>query len=74
MATCAKCQAEVLHVRDHYTGATFPVDAEPQKTTGYELGRPQEGERNPRAQLETLELYVPHEQTCKGGGEEESSE
>lgn len=64
MAKCGTCNAEILHVRDDFTGATFAVDAEPSRAEGYSLGRPGEGERNPRADRTIVELYTPHEQTC----------
>ena len=65
MARCSTCNGEIIHVRDDFTGATFSVDAEPSKSMGFVLGRPAEGERNPRADRTVVELYTPHEQTCE---------
>lgn len=65
MAKCTTCDAEVVHVRDEYTGATFPVDAEPERVQGYVLGRPAEGERSPRAERHTVEVYTPHVLSCE---------
>jgi len=64
MAKCGECGAEVRHVRDDYTGATFPVDVEPLQVRGFELRAPEEGERNQRAELRTVELYAPHALSC----------
>lgn len=64
MAKCGACGAEVTHVRDDYTGGTFPVDADPVIRNGYTLSAPKEGERNQRAQFHTSSLYQPHNLTC----------
>lgn len=68
MARCNVCEREILHVRDDFTGATFPVDLEPTRVRGYTLGRPGEGERSPRAHHADVEVYVPHALTCNGNG------
>lgn len=57
---CSDCQAPVIHVRDTFTGATFPVDAEPYE--GMALSPPGPRERNPRAERGVV--YVPHHTTC----------
>lgn len=61
---CSDCGSEVIHVRDVFTGATFAVDAEPIQARGFVLHRPRPGERNERAELQNVEVYRPHEQTC----------
>lgn len=65
MAKCGECDQDVLHVRDDFTGGTFPVNEEPTIVRGYRLGPPLEGERNRRAKLEDVELFIPHAQTCE---------
>lgn len=50
---------EVIHVRDDFTGATFPVLAEPTRLEGFVLEDPPEGERSPRAVRTTVEVYLP---------------
>lgn len=64
MAKCSECKAEVRHVRDNFTGATFPVDVEPRRVRGFVLLPPEEGERNQRAELQEVELYSPHVASC----------
>jgi len=64
MAKCAECGAEIRHVRDNYTGATFPVDVEPLEVRGFRLMPPEEGERNQRAKFVTVELFEPHQVNC----------
>lgn len=71
MATCKRCGQEVVHVRDDYTGATFPVDADPTTVEGFTLSPAREGERNQRATRELATLYVPHELRCQETTEEE---
>lgn len=68
---CNECGRDVIHVRDDYTGATFPVDAEPHTVEGFILQPPEEGKRNPRAIKGQLEAHVPHVQTCTGPQVEE---
>lgn len=70
MAKCAKCGGEVLHVRDDYTDATFPVDATPVRTRGFTLKQPVEGQRSLRAVLQDGEVYRPHSATCTGSADE----
>ena len=65
MATCQHCGKDIIHVRDAFTGATFPVDAEPIIWKGFELGRPEAGARNPPARFNSVELYVPHAPICE---------
>lgn len=64
MAKCGACGREVTHVRDEYTGSTFPVDVEPVIGNGFTLSPPREGERNQRAHFHTSSLYQPHNATC----------
>lgn len=67
MAKCSECDREVMSVRDQFTGATFYVDAEPQAVRGYQLARPEAGERIPRGAYVEVEVFVPHAQRCEGG-------
>lgn len=60
MPKCARCGTEIVHVRDNYTGATFPVEAKPVPFRGYVLSPPREGERNQRADYRVAELFTPH--------------
>lgn len=64
MAQCKECGEEVIHVRDGFTGATFPVDASPITTRGFALFPAGEGERNQRAELTDIEVFRPHNLTC----------
>jgi hypothetical protein len=66
MATCQKCGGSILHVRDDFTGASFPVDEEPVRMRGYELKPPADASRAPRAVLVDVEVHRPHSATCKG--------
>lgn len=70
---CSDCGAELIHVRDDYTGATFPVDADPETLDGLVLSEPRAGERNPRAVRERLEAHTPHVQTCPGPDDTEAA-
>lgn len=65
MATCSECGGEILHVKDDWTDAGFPVDAEPLRTRGFKLKSPRDGERSQRAVLVDVELYRPHSASCK---------
>jgi hypothetical protein len=65
MATCATCGAEIEHVRDDYTDATFPIDVVATRSRGFELIAPRAGERARRAVLVDVEVYRPHSATCK---------
>ena len=64
MATCSNCNEEIIHVRDSFTGATFPVDAEPKLVKGFALGQPGPREKNPRASYQEVEVFTPHAVTC----------
>lgn len=64
MAKCSRCGEEVTHVRETYTGATFPVDAEALVVQGFELQPPKEGERNQRAVRKSVALHAPHDPFC----------
>lgn len=65
MAKCQACGGEVLHVRDDFTDATFPVDVFPVQVRGFELRAPRDGERARRAVLVDVEVHRPHSATCK---------
>jgi hypothetical protein len=65
MATCGHCGKEIEHVRDDFTGATFPVDVEPTRMLGYELKAPGARQRARRAVLVNVELHRPHSATCR---------
>lgn len=71
MAKCATCGAAILHVRDDFTDASFPVDEEPVRMRGFELRSPKDGERTRRAVLVDVDVYRPHSATCKGGPAED---
>jgi len=64
MAKCGSCGAPVIHVRDNFTGATFPVDATPAQLRGFVLSEPGEGERNQRADQRKVEVHQPHNLSC----------
>jgi hypothetical protein len=64
MASCPTCGAEVLHVRDDFTDATFPVDVHPIRVRGFELKAPTGAERAKRAVLVDVEVHRPHSATC----------
>lgn len=64
MAKCPECQAEVEHVKDDFTGASFPVDVEPVRARGFDLRAARAGERSRRAVLVDVEVYRPHSATC----------
>lgn len=69
--SCRKCGRPVIHVRDPFTLATFPVDAEP--SVGVTLDPPAEGERNARVSGRA-EVYAPHLQTCEPTDQEGEEE
>lgn len=64
MAQCTICGGEILHVRDDFTDATFPVDAEPVRMRGFTLKAPEGSQRTQRAVLQDAEVYRPHSATC----------
>ena len=59
---CPVCGREIIDVNHPFTGASFPVDADP--VVGFVL-EPPVGERKRNAIAEEGEVYVPHVQTCQ---------
>jgi hypothetical protein len=58
------CRAEVIDVRDAFTGATFPVEADPKTMKGFFLVPAKDARMNPNAYM--AELYLPHIPNCSG--------
>ena len=71
---CPKCAVEIIDVRDVFTGATYPVEAEFRLVEGVTLSPPPENrKRNPNASRALV--YQPHLPICAGtNGEEELEE
>lgn len=69
--TCSKCGGPVIHVRDPFTGATFPVEGF--AFEGVTLDPPGPGERNPRVSGRA-QVHVPHLPGCEPQEGEEEEE